>query len=144
MGMSAVRSSSVAFLSFQFPRSHWQFHFSACLFFVSCRPSSSSPNFKPHSSHTGPPTAPQLPTPAAVSPIIPPPPSVPISSLVFEGGFTVGFQPSRVTGLPASSPKTKSAALDCSFLFSRSSPGHNFFFSAQESRYRSPLRGRIC
>ena len=58
-----------------------------------------------HSSHTGPLRAPQLPTPAPASPIIPPPPSVRISSLFREQGsiFGVSFQPSRVTGLQATS-----------------------------------------
>ena len=59
-----------------------------------------------HSSHTGPPTVPQLPTLVPASPIIPPPPSVRISSLVHEQGSIVGvgFQPSRVPGLQATSP----------------------------------------
>ena len=39
------------------------------------RPPSPFPNFKPHSSHTGPPTEPQLSTSAAVSQITPLPPS---------------------------------------------------------------------
>ena len=72
-----------------------------------------------HSSHTGPPTAPQLPTPAAVSPIIPPPPSVRISSLVRKRAFIVGvdFQSSRVTGLQATSPKRSPPHLTVVFFF---------------------------
>ena len=66
-------------------------------------PSSPFPNFKPHSSHTGPLTAPQLPTSAAVSQI---------SSVL----LSVGFQPSHLTGTsPGCVTKTKSAALNRSF-----------------------------
>ena len=49
--VSTVRSSSVAFLSFHFPRYHWRFHFSVCFLFVYCHPSSSFPDFKLHSSY---------------------------------------------------------------------------------------------
>ena len=90
-GVSTVCSSSVALLSFHFSRFNWHLRFSACFsFFVSCRPSSSSPNFKPHFSHK------------------------------FHRWFPTlsrNWSPGYVT-------KTKSAALNRSFLLSRSSPGH--------------------
>ena len=59
-----------------------------CVFSSSVgRPPSPFQNFKPHSSHTGPPTASKIPTLAAVS-------QIPLSRLL-----SVGFQPSLVTGL---------------------------------------------
>ena len=64
-------------------------------------PLSTFPSFKPHSSHTGPRTAPQLPKPVAVPSITPPSAFCPYILFRFERCFTVGFQPSRVTGLLA-------------------------------------------
>ena len=90
-------------------------------FLVCCCPPSPFPNFKPHSSHTGPLTVPLLPTPAAVLPIAPPPPSVCISCLVSSEVSPLVFTPSRVTGLQAMSPKRS---------LSRFSPG---YFSCSES-----------
>ena len=76
------------------------------VFLVCFRPSSPFPNFKPHSSHTGSPTAPQLPIPAAV--FTDHPSSAFCSCFLsrFERGFAVGFQPSRVTGLQATVHRT--------------------------------------
>ena len=87
-----------------------------CVFvLVCCRPSSPFPNFKPHSSHTGPPTAPQQPIPAAV---FSDHPSAFCSCFLsrFERGFAVGFQPSRVTGLQATKPKRSSPYLPVVFV----------------------------
>ena len=79
------------------------------------RPFSPFPHFKPHSSHTGLPTAPLLPTPAAVFTDHPFHAFYPYILSCFERSFTVSLQPSPVTGLQATS-KTKSAALNRSFV----------------------------
>ena len=115
VGVSTVRLSLVSFLSFHFPRSHWYFHFSACFFLVWCRPSSPYPNFFPCPSHTGLPTAPRLPTPAAVSPIAPPSPSVRISSLIKIEAAPLVSTPSRVTVLQATSPRRSPSHLTVVF-----------------------------
>ena len=57
------------------------------------------------SHHTGPPTAPLLPRAAAVSLRSLLPHLLSVYLPRFERGFTVGLQPSRVTGLQATSPE---------------------------------------
>ena len=71
--------------------------------YLAC-PLSTFPTLKPHSSHTRAPMAPQLPTPAAIhrSPVLR---LLSVYPSRFERRFTVCFQPSRVTGLQATSPK---------------------------------------
>ena len=127
VGVSTVRSSSVAFLSFHFPL-YWHFHFSVCFRFVCCRPSSPFTNFKPHSSHL---TLGHLQRHCYLEQqqfhrsLLPHLLSVYLPR--FERGFTVGLQPSRVTGLQATSPERSppSAPLPLCLAVSR----HDIFCS---------------
>ena len=60
----------------------------------------------------------------------------------FERRFTVGFQPSRVTDLQATSPKRSPPQFRVVF-FVEPFLARFSSFSAPESRSRSPLRGRV-
>ena len=73
--------------------------------------------------HTGPPTAPLLPRPAAVSSFAP----FPLFLSRFERGFTVGLQPSGVTVLQATSPERSPPPR--AVLFSFFSPGYLLLWS---------------
>ena len=84
----------------------WHFHFSVCFRFVCCRPSSPFTNVKPHSSHI---TLGHLQRHCYLEQqqfhrsLLPHLLSVYLPR--FKRGFTVGLQPSRVTGLQATSPE---------------------------------------
>ena len=107
-----------------FPRSNWLFQLSAYFFFTtaSFRPSLSvvaclllSRSFKPHSSLTGPPMGPLLPTPAAVSPITFSLPSISISSLVLSEASQL-FLTLSCNWSPGYVNHRKSAPLNCGVL----------------------------
>lgn len=123
VGFVDCRSSSVAFLSFHFPRSHRNFHFSACF--------SSSVFARPHLSRTSSriPLTLHWATYGATAAwdsssltLRSSPAFCPYILSRFEQGFTVGLQPSRITGPQATSPKRRPPRRIV--LFNRFSPGY--------------------
>ena len=150
MGVSTVRSSSIAFLSFYppplevaFPVIYLFLFFHRRLvraFFLCCRMSPSFPKFKPHSSPTGPPRRTLLPTPAVVSPITFFLPSVNISSLILSEAsqlfLTLSRNWSQATSTIRSLPHLTVV------LLSRFSPGYFCAGRLLVPRLPQPLPGR--
>ena len=124
-GLSTVRLSSLALLSFHFPRFHWHFHFSAWFFFLRLlSPVLIFPElpatFLSHWATYG-----ATATNTSSSFTDHPSPAVcPYLLYRSRARFHRWFPTLSRNWSPGYVTKTKSAALNRSFLLSRSSPGH--------------------
>ena len=130
VGVSTVRSSSVAFLSFHFPFFFLAFPLLRVLSLRLLSPVLTFHELQAAflSHHTGPPTAPLLPRAAAVSPFTPPPPSVRISPS-FQARFHSWSPTLSRNWSPGYVTRTKSAVRAAPLCLAVFSPGYLLLWS---------------